>query len=231
MIDYNNLVVRNDFVELLKKPHILIAGTTGAGKTTLLNNLMYTLLCYTERQIQFALIDPKKIELDKYRHCKHCCGYADTTEIAVDILFNTCNHMDKIYREMKETNDYSTKLYPDLYIIIDELADLMVNAKNEVIPLLQRLLQLGRTARIHIIACTQAPNRKVLPAELTLNFTERIALRCQNRIESTQIINEKGAEKLPRYGQALYLSCGYIEPLHFDVVDNEILDYMIKRNL
>ena len=92
----------------------------------------------------------------------------------------------------------------DLYIIIDEFADLMTTMPKEVSPLVQRIAQMGRAAKVHVWLCTQAPNRQILKANVILNFTDRIALHCNDKIESRQIIGEAGAETLPRYGKGIY---------------------------
>ena len=92
---------------------------------------------------------------------------------------------------------------PRIWLIIDELADLLTVSRPAVLPRLQRIAQLGRAAKITLIAATQAPARKILPAELVLNIPQRIALHCDTAIESRQIIGAPGAELLPRCGYCL----------------------------
>ena len=152
----------------------------------------------------------------------------DDEEVA-DMLEEIYTEMMERYEEMdaKHLRKYDGK---DLYIIIDELADLMTGEYSRRIKTgLQRLLQKGRAAKIHIIAATQAPSRKVIPAEIVLNFTDRIALRCLSSIESRQIINVSGAEKIKGYGKAMYLSpSAGITWLSIPFVSDETLDEIVS---
>ena len=190
--------------ELLGKPHILIAGSTGSGKSVLINSILYTLLTYKPMEKQLILIDPKRVELYAYKKVPHCIGYASETPDIIALLRRACDGMDKRYAEMQKEGK---KMYEgaDIYVVIDEFADLMITTKDAE-PLIQRLAQLGRAARYHLIIATQAPNRAVLKANLVLNLTDRIALHCNDPIESKQIIGQKGAEILPRYGKGIYKS-------------------------
>lgn len=94
----------------------------------------------------------------------------------------------------------------DVYVIIDELADLMTTQKKAVLPLLQRLCQIGRAAKVHVIACTQCPLAKVIPTEVKVNFDARVALRTRSPQDSRNILNRTGCELLPRYGQGYYMT-------------------------
>lgn len=188
--------------ELLGKPHLLIAGSTGSGKSVLINSLLYTLLTYQPSEKQVMLIDPKRVELYAYKRVPHCIGYASETPDIVALLRRACEIMDQRYTEMQKEGK---KMYEgsDIYIVTDEFADLMVLTKDAE-PFIQRLGQLGRAARVHMIIATQAPNRTVLKANIILNLTDRIALHCNDPIESKQILGQKGAETLPRYGKCIY---------------------------
>lgn len=204
-------------IELAQATHLLIAGTTGSGKSVLINGIIYTLInAYTPQQIDLILIDPKKIELAKYKDLPHCRHYANTTTDIIDTLKQVCGIMDSTYSKMSASGTTSCYFKP-IYIIVDELADLMTTSKKECAPLLQRIAQLGRAANIHLFCATQAPNRKVLPPELVLNFTHRVALRCLSPIESRQIIGVKGAEDLPMYGTGIYQSPNYRTHVYIDI--------------
>lgn len=191
--------------EMLSVPHVLIAGATGSGKSVMLNSMMYTLLTYQPTEKQVMLIDPKRVELSAYKRVPHCKGYAFENSDILVLLRKACAIMEARYAEMDRK---CLKKYDgsDLYIIIDEFADLMVTMPKEVSPLVQRLAQLGRAAKVHVWLCTQAPNRQVLKANVVLNFTDRLALHCNDKMESRQIIGEAGAETLPRYGKGIYKS-------------------------
>ena len=192
--------------ELLERPHVLIAGSTGSGKSVLLNSMIYTLLTYGPGEKQMMLIDPKRVELYSYKRVPHCMGYASETPDIIALLRKACEVMDERYRAMQPAG---VKLFngPDLYIVIDEFADMMIMSKDAE-PLVQRLAQLGRAARVHLWIATQAPNRAVLQANIVLNMTDRVALHCNDKMESRQIIGQPGAETLPDYGKAIYKRSG-----------------------
>lgn len=197
--------------ELLTRPHLLVAGATGSGKSVLLNSMLYTLLTYQPHEKKIMLIDPKRVELYAYKRTPHCIGYASELPDIINLLKKACAMMDKRYQEMQRSG---LKTYdgPDIYIVIDEFADLMTTTKDAEMPV-QRLAQLGRAARVHLWIATQAPNRTVLKANIMLNLTDRIALHCNDPIESRQILGEKGAETLPEYGKAIYKTSGRVELL------------------
>lgn len=194
-----------DFNTLIQQPHILIAGTTGSGKSNLLHNIITEIIKAPSNIL--VLIDPKRVELSLYRDYPNVQIYASDNADIIHALDRVQAEIDKRYTIMEQLRlrDYNGA---HIYCIIDELADIMTTSKKYVMPRLQRILQLGRAARIHVIAATQAPDRThTLPAPLKLNFTDRIALRCATAIESKQIIDTKGAELLPRYGRAFYRDC------------------------
>ena len=201
-----------DYRKMTTDPHLLIAGTPGSGKSVVLHGIMGELM--TNRQpenCRVLLIDPKRVELSRYRNIAFCDGYTSDAEQAGVMLDAAINLIEARFAYMEQTgaNEYGGS---DVYIIIDELADLMISKQaRELKTKMQKILQIGRAAHVHIIAATQAPNRKVIPAELVLNFTNRLALRCVAAIESRQIINQAGAEKLPRNGQGLYFSPDGVE--------------------
>jgi len=191
--------------EMLSKPHLLVAGATGSGKSVYINSMLYTLLTYQPEEKQVILIDPKRVELSAYRHVPHCAGYAHENSDILGLLRKACEVMEKRY-EVMERKQLKKWDGGDLYVVIDEFADLMVTMPKQVSPLVQRLAQLGRAAKVHVWLCTQAPNRTVLKANVVLNFTDRIALHCNDKMESRQILGEPGAETLPRYGKGIYKS-------------------------
>ena len=195
------------YKDILNAPHTLIAGTTGSGKSVLLNGIIRELMeTYIPEQKKLILIDPKRVELSQYKNTEFCTAYTSDYQTAITYLDNSIALIEDRYKAMERAGTKQTTQY-HLYIIIDELADLMISpAAREIKLKMQKILQIGRAAGVHIIAATQAPNRKIIPAELVLNFTNRIALRCLSSIESRQIINISGAETLPKHGKGLYLS-------------------------
>lgn len=213
---------------LADAPHILIAGATGAGKSVLIDDLLYSLSALKNPSTAaFELIDPKRVELNKWKNTAFCDRYAAKSEDIIQLLEDAVYTMEQRFDKMSAqgVNYYSGT---HLYIIIDELADLMTTDARTVKPLLQRLLQLGRAAGIHVIAATQAPNRKVIPAELTLNFTHKIALRCDSAIESRQVINMAGAEALPLHGFGILRQPGSTMEIEIPMTSPEMLADRIR---
>lgn len=195
------------YKDIINAPHTLIAGTTGSGKSNVMNGIIRQIMTdYSPAQAEMIMIDPKVIELIDYRNTAFCTAFESEAENVPTLLDEAIEIMETRYHNMAEehTRQYSGK---KVFVIIDELADLMISPQAKSIKLkLQKILQKGRAAEIHIIAATQAPNRQIIPANLILNFTNRLALRCLASIESRQIINIAGAELLPQYGKGLYLS-------------------------
>lgn len=184
------------------EPHTLIAGTTGSGKTVLLNRFITEKLEFKPKNSLFRFIDLKRIELCKYKRVKQCRGYADTPEAALIMLRKAVDDMDYIYSVMQRK-----KVKPiNQYIIIDELADLMTSQyKKEFVRLIQRICQLGRSANIHLVACTQCPLASIIPTSIKVNFTVIFGLRTRTAQDSRNILGYTGCESLPKYGQA-YMS-------------------------
>lgn len=191
----------NIYEQIISAPHTLIAGTTGSGKSTLMNGIIKE---FMNTNAYMILLDPKSVELSLYKDCDKTIGYADKVDDIVYTLECIAETMEERYSDMKDKRIRFTD-EEEIYVFIDELADLMISArKKEFLNTLQRILQKGRAAGIHVIAATQTPARKIIPAELVVNFTDRVALRCVSPIESRQIIDKTGAEKLPKHGKAIY---------------------------
>ena len=188
------------YADMLTQGHVLIAGTTGSGKSVVLNGLISTVLYDSPGNKSMVLIDPKRVELVAFKNTPHCIGYAadDFSEMLERVVLT----METRFQEMaiKGLKEWDKGT---IYVMIDELADL-VQGHPDTLANLVKIGRLGRAAHIYLIACTQSPNRKVLPAELQVNFPAQLALRCRTRIESRQVIQIPGAEKLPLYGSGLY---------------------------
>jgi len=197
------------YYDMLQQPHLLIAGATGSGKSVVINALMYTALFSAPVDLpggkEFILIDPKRVELSMYRSLPHTLYYASEPEQFVSALQYALQLCDCRYRQMQQAGQrkYSGS---DVYIVIDEFADLMCTNKREIMPLVQRIAQIGRAARIHIILATQTPIAKVLPTEIKCNFDARLALRTRSAQDSRNIIGMSGCENFPRYGKGYYMT-------------------------
>lgn len=202
--------------DILKQPHVLIAGATGSGKSVLINSIIYTALMHKPEEVSFVLIDPKRVELHCYRNLPHTIRYASEPEDIVAALKECVKVMDIRYAYMQ---DRGLKKYPngDVYIIIDEFADLMTMQKKQTLMPLCRLAQLGRAAGLHLILATQRPTRDIINGQIKVNIDARIALRCPTAQDSRNIININGAEKLPRYGKGYYLTPDTMQPEMVDI--------------
>ena len=198
--------------EIINAPHTLIAGTTGSGKSVVLNGIIREiLLSHTDTTAELYMVDPKAVELWQYHNI--CKGYTEEAEEVPYMLDEVIEIMENRFKAMRDRGE-NLWSGSHIFIVIDELADLMISPQNKVIELkLQKILQKGRAARITIIAATQAPNRQIIPANLVLNFTNRLALRFVSAIESRQIVNQSGAELLPKYGKGIYLSPDGTKPV------------------
>lgn len=215
-------------VDMLKQPHMLIAGATGSGKSVLLNSLIYTALYQSSNDAQFILIDPKRVELIDYAELPHTISYNTEIQPIINSLNYAIDLMELRYTEMQQQRiKKSTKA--DVYVIIDEYADLMVQAKSKVTPLIQRLTQLGRAANIHVILATQRPTRDIIDGAIKVNIDSRVALRCPTPQDSRNVIDRKGAELLPKYGKGIYLNSDRCEIVEIPYTPQEEINRIITH--
>ena len=197
----------NFHMDLLQQKHLMIAGATGSGKSVVVNGIMYNALYSAPVDAangkQFILIDPKRVELCIYKRLPHVLRYASEPEEMIQALQYAMAMTEARYKAMQRDG---LRLYDgsDVYIIIDEFADLMTTQPKRVKPLIQRLAQIGRAARMHIILCTQCPLAKVIPTEIKVNFDSVLALHTATAQHSRNIISVAGCELLPPYGEGYY---------------------------
>ena len=207
--------------------HILIAGATGAGKSVLLNGFINELLQESPYAEWLLLIDPKQVELSHLKQAPHTLTYASTRVDIVKALQLANKIMNKRFKEMQKRK---LTLYDGgrLHVVIDELANLMIDNKKEVEPLLSQLLILGRAAKISVVACTQRATASVVSNLVKANIVHRVALRTATRQESRNILEQGGAEKLPRCGECIYFDG--IDYTNFSVplVDKDVIIKSIK---
>ena len=191
-----------EYRSILNNAHILIAGTTGAGKSTALHSLIYEgVKAYNHNVFSFYLIDLKRVELQEWANIPQCRGLAKTTKEAFTMLDNVIQIMERRYKDIEAAGLKECR-YTHLFVIIDELADLIATGGKPMIERIAKIGRLGRSAHIHLILSTQSPDRKTLVAVIQQNITFCIALRCKTAIESRQVIGIAGAEQL-KVGQAL----------------------------
>ncbi|MFM2134519.1 MAG: hypothetical protein RL156_1800 [Bacteroidota bacterium] len=228
--------------DLAKLPHLLIAGSTGSGKSVGVNAILMSLIYKVHpRDLKFVIIDPKKVEMSLYAGLKNhfLASSPDVDESIVTspqnaalVLKSLCMEMDQRYamlaacgkRKITEFNamvaagtskDKSGKVMrplPYIVVIIDELADLMITARNEVEEPIIRLAQLARAVGIHLVVATQRPSVDVITGLIKANFPARIAYQVASKIDSRTILDSSGAEQLLGNGDMLFTHGG-VKPM------------------
>ena len=234
--------------DLAKMPHMLVAGTTGSGKSVFLNSILMCIL-YRARpsEVGLIIIDPKKVEFGIYSGIPHLIREVVTDpQQAVSTLRWAVGEMTNRYQRMqlsgvRDFTSYNEKFdrgriseeeenptrMPQIVIIIDELADLMMVAAKEVESLICRLAQLARAAGIHLLIATQRPSVDVVTGLIKANIPARAALLVASGVDSRTIIDMVGAEKLMGNGDMLFYPTGYTQPKRVQgafVSDKEIRD-------
>ena len=192
------------YFDLIKQNHMLIAGCTGSGKSVVINGMISAIRALQPGS-KLILIDPKRVELVQYKRSWQTVIYAAEKESIHKALLKAVVITEKRYKYMQL---FRQKLYKgnDLYIFIDEFADLMTTDKKRCKPLVQRLAQIGRAAKVHVILATQTPIAAIIPTEIKCNFDSRLALRCRSAQDSRNILGVNGAETLPHCGYGIYMT-------------------------
>jgi len=224
--------------DLAELPHLLIAGATGSGKSVGINTIIMSLLYRLHpRQLKFVIIDPKKVELTFYTKLKHhyLAASPDIDEVVVTSPANAVVILKALVAEMEQRydllakvgqrkiSDYNRKLaegtlkhtpdqplepMPYIVVIIDELADLMMTARNDVEDSIIRLAQLARAVGIHLVVATQRPSVDVITGLIKANFPARIAYQVASKVDSRTILDTVGAEQLLGNGDMLFTPGG-----------------------
>lgn len=212
---------------IAKMPHLLIAGTTGSGKSVCMNSLIMSIL-YKARpdEVRFIMIDPKMVELGIYNGIPHLYVPVVTDpKKAAGALQWSVVEMLKRYRLFSEIGVRDLESYnrhcaangedklPQVVIIIDELADLMMIASKEVEESICRVAQMGRAAGMHLVVATQRPSADVITGLMKANIPSRIAFAVSSSLESRIILDQTGAEKLVGMGDMLFSPVGIGKPM------------------
>lgn len=223
----------NLYMDMLKQTHLLVAGTTGSGKSVVINGIITTALFYGPDKFQFIFVDPKRVELSEYRNIPHCLYYASEKKEIENALYYVSDIIEQRYIRMQRENirKYNGSA---VYLVIDELADLMTTDKKTALPLIQHISQIGRAANVHIIAGTQSPIREIIPTAIKVNFDSRVALRTRCKQDSRNILGFAGCEQLPRYGQGYYMKPEETElyniPMYSDETRENIIEHWERQN-
>ncbi len=203
--------------DLARMPHLLIAGATGSGKTVCLNSIVCCLLLHNSPDdVRFIMIDPKRVELVTFNAVPHLIApVVVDTDKAIKALRWLSQEMDTRYRQFAQAGVRNIEGYnkdrppgdslPYLVLIIDELADLMMTAFDEVEHTLCRLAQLARATGIHLIVATQRPSVDVVTGLIKANFPTRTSFAVTSQVDSRTILDTVGAEKLLGRGDMLYM--------------------------
>ena len=205
-------------IDLLKMPHLLIAGATGSGKSVCINTIISSLITHqSPEKVRMLLVDPKRVELTPYNGIPHL-----VTPVVVDadrvvrLLRGAIHEMLRRYKLLEQAGVRNIQSYnsserreenlPYFVICIDELADLMMTASFEVEQSICRLAQLGRATGIHLIVATQRPSVDVVTGLIKANFPSRISFAVASQVDSRTILDTAGAERLLGRGDMLFLS-------------------------
>jgi len=203
--------------DLTKMPHLLIAGATGSGKTVCLNSIISCLLLHNSPDdIRFIMVDPKRVELVTFNGVPQLLApVVVDTDKAIRSLRWLNQEMDSRYRQFARVGARNIEGYnrdrapgealPYLVLLIDELADLMMTASDEVEQTLCRLAQLARATGIHLVVATQRPSVDVVTGLIKANFPTRISFAVTSQVDSRTILDMVGAEKLLGRGDMLYM--------------------------
>jgi S-DNA-T family DNA segregation ATPase FtsK/SpoIIIE len=210
------------WTDLARMPHVLIAGTTGSGKSGCINTILTSILLRsTPDDVRLILIDPKKIELSYYESIPHLLTpVVSSPKEASTVLANVVNEMERRYerlsavraRSLNEANrafrSRNEPTLPHLLVVIDELADLMMIAPQDVEDAVIRLAQKSRAVGIHLVLATQRPSVDVITGMIKANVPSRIAFAVSSQTDSRVILDQSGAESLLGQGDMLFKPLG-----------------------
>ena len=221
--------ITGDFVycDLVKMPHLLVAGTTGSGKSVCLNSMIVSILYNaTPDEVKLLMIDPKAVEFTMYNGIPHLLVpvVSDPRKASGALAWAVTEMLQryKMFSEsgVRDISGYNSicesegkKKLPQIVIFIDELSDLMMAAPNEVEDSICRLAQMARAAGMHLVIATQRPSVDVITGLIKANIPSRISLYVSSQVDSRTIIDSVGAEKLLGHGDMLYYPVGIPKPV------------------
>ena len=234
--------------DLKSMPHLLIAGSTGSGKSVCINSIITSLLYKANPdEVKLILVDPKVVELGNYNGIPHLLipVVTDPSKAAAALNWAVAEMTDRYkkfaeegvrdlesYNEYVRANEEPEKVMPQVVIIIDELADLMMAAPSQIEESICRLAQMARAAGMHLIVATQRPSVDVITGVIKANIPSRIAFAVSSQVDSRTILDMQGAEKLVGKGDMLFNPMGMGKPIRVQgtfVTDSEVhkvIDYV-----
>ena len=228
--------------DISKMPHMLIAGSTGSGKSVCINTLIMSIIFkHDPKDVQLIMVDPKVVELNVYNGLPHLMipvvtdpkkaagalnwAVAEMTDRYKKFADLNVRDLKGYNKKAEELNDEEHKHLPQIVIIVDELADLMMVAAKEVEEAICRLAQLARACGIHLILATQRPSVDVITGLIKANMPSRVAFAVSSGVDSRTILDMNGAEKLLGKGDMLFYPQGYTKPARIQgafVSDKEV---------
>ncbi len=210
--------------DLKDMPHLLIAGTTGSGKTVCVNSIICSILFKSKpSDARFILIDPKMVELAQFVGIPHLLSpIVSDAKKASNVLSWATEEMERRYSLLAEEGARNIDSYnmkkpevklPFIVIVVDELADLMIIARDQIETAILRLAQLSRAVGIHLILATQRPSVDVITGVIKANFPARISFKVASKVDSRTVLDWVGAEKLLGKGDMLFIRPGILKPI------------------
>lgn len=212
-----NVAGKPVITDIAQMPHLLIAGATGSGKSVAINAFISSILFRASPdEVRFILVDPKRVELTSYNDIPHLLTpvIVEPNKVVSALKWAT-NLMDKRYKQLAEVGVRNIDAYnelaglaamPNIVIVVDELADIMLFAPNEVEECITRIAQMARAVGIHLVLATQRPSVDVITGLIKANIPARIAFNVSSMMDSRVILDVPGAEKLLGRGDMLFLS-------------------------
>lgn len=229
-------------MDIAKTPHALIAGATGSGKSVSINSILISLLYRNHpEELRLLLIDPKMVELAPYNGLPHLIAPVITdVKAATQSLKWAVDEMERRFKlfahhHVRNISAFNNKVnydqrIPKIVIVIDELADLMMMAPQDVEQSIARLAQKARACGIHMLVATQRPSVNVITGLIKANIPTRIAFMVSSSVDSRTILDSGGAERLLGYGDMLYLGSGMNKPIRVQgtFVSDEEIDQVVE---
>ncbi len=241
-----NVAGKAKIANLDKMPHLLVAGTTGSGKTVCLNSLIISLLYQNQPdELKLILVDPKQVEMTQYNGIPHLkCKTISGVKETVNALRWSVKEMEERFQTLAESGQRNIHSYnqknpdkkmPYLVIIIDELADLMTTAAQDIEQAIIRLAQKARAVGIHLILATQRPSVNVITGLIKANISSRIAFKVTSGSDSRTILDHSGADKLIGQGDMLFITSDISKPVRIqgafldDEEINQVVEYLKQQ--